>query len=148
VEQSKQLVSRELAEKMKDKGFVQRSLCYWEQVTRPYKGSSEKWKLRLSDYDIDDEAIDLDTVKYTSFEDNVSAYSVAELGEMLEKANMKHTTFVKAYLKVMDLSWDDLGNYDGLVQICINLMTQPDIPAQMLIWLVEQKLINPKEIKT
>ena len=65
-----------------------------------------------------------------------AAFTVAELGALLGKA--PRDEFVEAYLDVMSLLHEQLD----MSQMAHNLITQPDIPAQMLIYLLENKLVT------
>lgn len=68
--------------------------------------------------------------------DWVAAFTVAELGSELGRAST--FDFQKAYMEVMDLDEDQFF----ALQAMHNVMTQPDIPAQMLIYLLESSLIK------
>ncbi|MDD4601617.1 MAG: hypothetical protein PHQ46_11295 [Negativicutes bacterium] len=135
MEQSKQLVSRELAERMRELGFAQESYFYWV--------GKEKDKLFIS-RDTRYVYANCDDLFETDYPFVYSAFSVAELGEIIKYVTPKD--FVDAYMEVMDFT-EEIFKKEPIPCMIVNLMTQPDIPAQMLIWLAEQGIINPKEIK-
>lgn len=86
-----------------------------------------------------------DTIEHTAppysfpYVHSGSAFTVAELGEMLWRANTKKpNSFIKAY--------GDVFNFPGTGTVgtlgVINLMRKPDMAAKMLIYLIENGLID------
>lgn len=109
-----QVCSLDLAKRLEELRVKQESLFFWENL-------NGEWGLTIAD---------------EATRDVVSAFTVAEVGEMLSKASRK--SFEIAYSEVMDLVPADVQS----VQMAHNLMTQPDIGTKMLIYLLENKLIT------
>lgn len=142
-----QVVSREYAEKMRDLGFPQNSYFWWKAI-----GSGIKEK----DYRISD-SWSKDNKHYGDDVDQFSAYTVAELGEMLLKMTYAysyprkypewengHKTYqdeVKWYAKCKEIELSQ-NSLEKLTESD----TEADARAKMLIYLAENKLINPKDI--
>lgn len=138
MELEKQVVSLELAKRMKELGFEQDSLFYWVQLK-----DSSKWDIWFTDTE------NLDR-------DFASSYTVAELGEMLPWRSKKMGTVNNAELvftKLMDSERNDLWNvgywdedsdhlYGGMVvRIENEKNSEANARAKMLIYLKENKLI-------
>jgi len=68
--------------------------------------------------------------------DRVSAFTVAELGEMFNKIDVDN--FIKAYGEVFDFKGTQMVGLLGV----INLMRKPDMAAKMLIYLIKNNLIK------
>ena len=125
MELSEQVVSLELAKKLKELGVEQKSLFYWYKFL-----SGEEFQIQ-NRIDIKNSLV----IK----EETYSAFTVAELGEILwdvfEKTDWK--LLYKAYGEVFDFkgtSWiGDLG--------IVNLIRNPNMSAKMLIYLLEKNLI-------
>lgn len=117
-----QVTNLELSKKMKELGFPQKSMFYWDK-DKKYLINSYNWA------DVDREDWEIIKEKYCS------AYTVAELGEMLpRKVLTSQLTFTKgggtkkwivAYLGIWIVANDTLA--DGM--------------AKMLIYLKENYLI-------
>ena len=128
MELSEQVVSLELAKKLKELGVEQKSLFYWYKFL-----SGEEFQIQ-NRIDIKNSLV----IK----EETYSAFTVAELGEILwdvfEKTDWK--LLYKAYGEVFDFkgtSWiGDLG--------IVNLIRNPNMSAKMLIYLLEKNLIINK----
>ena len=120
-----QVVSLELAKQLKKLGVEQESQFYWVRI-------AGKWKVQWFNFG---KKFSEEVAKR---KDLISAFTVAELGEMLEKT--KQINFIKAYLSVMDLEEYHIKNDYALM--AHNLMTQPNISAEMLIYLIENNLIK------
>ena len=147
-----QVVSREYAEKMRDLGFPQSSYFWWKAIG---SGIEEK------DYRISDNW-SKDNKHYGDDVDQFSAFTVAELGEMLpdniKKYEIKETDKRKNEEKYYILSSGRTteGRFDIIYQDWIGKKiktlcyfeedTEADARAKMLIYLAENNLINPKEI--
>ena len=134
MELENQVTSLEPSKKLEKLGVKQESLFYWDEDELVAKtalgfttfgcegpGGESNW------YDLEEATDEL-----------FSAFTVAELGEILYKAHIDD--FKKAYLVVMDLSEESMID----VQMAHNLMVQPDISAGMLIYLLENKLLTLK----
>ena len=141
MEQEKQVCSRPLGEKMKALGFPQDSVFKYCGGHIDYSEAIEGNFEKCENTDLLDDDEYCHTAGLTC-EFTFAAYSVAELGEMLSESASRLTLF-RAYLKVMELPEEEDVDFG---MMCINLMTQPDIPAEMLIWLAEHNLIFPKDI--
>lgn len=127
MELERQVCSLELAKKLKELGVKQQSLFYWKYTDAPLKDGS-RWGLE-GGREADELMNELDMH---------SAFTVAELGEMLSKAQKKD--FIKAYCEVMGFA--DINHSEDVSRDMHNVMTQPDIAAGMLIYLIENKLIT------
>jgi hypothetical protein len=118
-----QVVSLDLAKKLKELGVTQDSYCYW------YGGNL----LRGNQL----------TQELRRHEPPVSAYTVAELGEMLPNNLM--------YGEDQELWFDTRKNNSGNWMVCYSddeealvehADTEADARAKMLIYLIEQRLIE------
>ena len=113
----KQVVNLELSKKLKELGVKQES--YFAYVNTKQKG-----EIHL-----------LTTLSHYVGEENfISAYTVAELGVMLDKAGADN--FIKAYGEVFNFKRTQMVGLLGV----IDLMRTPDMGAKMLIYLIENKL--------
>lgn len=115
-----QVVSLELSKRLKEFGVKQESLFFWNKY-------GDKWLLdKHSNSDLDKN-------------DGYSAFTVAELGEMLPN-------FVESYKSHDDgFNWfcrrfvdGDISKYNALQ----TANTEADARAKMLIYLLENKLIT------
>ena len=117
-----QVVSLDLSKRLKELGFKQDSLFYWWSYEDDFEGSI-KWKIdHKSRLFIDDNVI--------------SAYTVAELGEMLP-------AYIETW-KLGNLSKDKKGWFaclDREDEKEIVAETEADARAKMLIYLKEDYLI-------
>lgn len=123
-----QVVSLELAKKLKELGVNQESLCWW------LRSPGEDWRC--------------EPIHVTNIE-NISAFTVAELGEMLRE---------KFFAKWAS-GWDEVheeGTWYGELRIGVskggkNLIrewffgnkTEADARAKMLVYLIENNLLTP-----
>lgn len=123
-----QVTSLELSKKLKELGVRQESLFYWTQIQSP------EWSIRQHS--------ELDEVVeggdgWTYLEEGLyrecvySAFTVAELGEMLPKALIQYETFTTGHRAI----WNH-GEHTELEN------TEADARAKMLIYLLEKKLIT------
>lgn len=119
-----QVVSLELAKKLKELGVKQESLFWWHECQRPEDG--HVWSYIENYYRIDTDR---------AFEEVVAAFTVAELGEMLPPGRK---------------SWR-YTDFDGCKWMCEQVghheeaATEADARAKMLIYLIENKLVDPKQ---
>ncbi len=122
MELSQQVVSLELAKKLKELGVKQESYFWWNRLS-DYPDSTPDW--RLSSFKSVEVAREL-----------CSAFTVAELGEML-KLGMEQSLFMnmgKWYCSYHSKSPAKKNEMDG--------NTEADARAKMLIYLLENKLID------
>lgn len=120
-----QVVSLELSKRLKELGVKQESLFVW-RICEPnrYDLVGRDWHIAYWE----------NGRSHNNKE--VSAFTVAELGEMLEYATI--SGFEIAYSEAMDLVPLQIKT----VEMAHNLMTKPDIAAKMLIYLLENELIT------
>lgn len=118
-----QVCSLELAKKLKELGVKQESLFYWYSLINSWRIDNKK-----------------------SNESDISAFTVAELGEMLP-SQIKYMGYV--YEFVMTKNWTKKGwyaNYEKLENKVRGMIegvdTEADARAKMLIYLLENKLIT------
>lgn len=114
----KQVVSLELAKKLKELGFKQESLFYWhsncgEDFLVSYKSVKREYP--------------------NTFNHSISAYTVAELGEMLPISSDIPS-------KISENEWHYFEKQSFGIKDCI-YQTEADARAKMLICLKENKLI-------
>lgn len=124
-----QVCSLESAKKLKELGVEQNSLLYWEYCNR-----FNKWQI---EYDI------FDGDKGMRGEGDVSAFTVAELGEMLPKHIDKHGW--RHHFQILHLSdkfWEvSYVNNECIVKHILS-ETEAEARAKILIYLYENKLIK------
>ena len=117
-----QVVSLELAKQLKELGVKQDSLFYWsKQVDQIH------WGLEHAKYFAVDKRQD------------VSAFTVAELGEMLPNQSMDLT--VKLY-KGNDAYWAECHKWGKKNHLIGGEETEAAARAKMLIWLIEEGYIT------
>lgn len=136
-----QVVSLPLAKRLKELGVKQKSECKWMEYTR--KTTGEKvWALNgfggwnqsdVGDGNLSGRSWDHD------WNGQIATFTVAELGEAMKEATKGD--FLKAYCEVMDIPLRDTATSQRAL-VMYNLMTEPDIVAQMLIYLIENKLLT------
>lgn len=139
-----QVVSLELAKKMKELGFKQESLFWWFNIGYP-----QSW--RLCERILDKDAIKGWKYKEKNDKENtiVSAYTVAELGEMLPPDTPSERVSDKTSICWMQMSEDGDTYWDEKSQELneetdYNIFkadTEANARAKMLIHLKENKLI-------
>ena len=124
-----QVCSKELAIELHKLGITNPSLFYWE-----YTGSAkfERWENGEPDY----------------CEDNICAYTVAELGEMLP-AKIR-VEGMRLYLKIWRNGEENLWSvsyceFDHGIRHQLFSETEADARAKMLIYLIENKLLTPQK---
>ena len=120
MEIEKQLVCIELSMKLKKLGVKQDSLFCWKLQR------SGKYRLVYEEK--------LSAIGFMG--EIFSAFTVAELGEMLNKA--EEDNLIKAYEEVFEFK--GTGQI-GLLGVMV-LIKKPDMLAKMLIYLIENKLIE------
>jgi hypothetical protein len=110
-----QVCSLELAKKLKELGVKQESICQWIQL-----GRNNQWFID-------------DGCRSGRKEDGYSAFTVAELGEIL-KENITFSSNVGSGTK----KWYVVDSRSKTVEAD----TEADARAKMLIYLIENKLIQ------
>lgn len=123
----KQVVSLDLAKRLHELGVRQESLFYWNEASFVVKISYAK-TIPLSPIEMEQRGL------------YHSAFTVAELGEMLWNAFDEHgwDLLYKAYGEAFDFKGTQHIGDLGIV----NLMRAPDMAAKMLIYLIENKLMS------
>lgn len=133
----KQVVSLELAKRLKELGVKQESLFYWSY----YDDGNERNSPQIAF---------VDNCNLSFMEDLVSAFTVAELGEMLP-SNLNNTLEFELMENGLWLSCDKSGDGEWIIgygEDGVNLFeilyanTEADARAKMLIYLLENKLIT------
>jgi len=136
-----QVCSLELAKKLKELGVKQESLFYWCEYkdqfvipikTKPYViFGNRKWKKELL----------------------ISAFTVAELGEMLPHRIPNHQKVNPYSFIDVDFYKNPSGFYQGWINnsrvtSCVIMSdTEANARAKMLIYLIENNLLVPPTIK-
>ena len=128
----KQVVSLEPAQKMKELGFRQESLYRWVEFAGVEEPNFFRIELSVSD-----------KADYTDPEESAwSAYTVAELGEMLKETMGEIPTNIFRQTIWMNGKWWGTMDTDNSTP-SISADTEADARAKMLIYLKENKLITP-----
>lgn len=129
-----QVVSLELAQKLKELGVKQESLFYWcgshSNPDAPW--GIHNWSIRDKEFrhwSIRDKEFRL---RYYQSDDPVSAFTVAELGEILKNGGA--CSFYQGLWCCTYVSEDGRSHKEGAD-------TEADARAKMLVYLLENKLI-------
>lgn len=128
MELQKQVSSLELSKKLKELGVPQDSLFWWSECVNYDFDKTGDWEI-LQD-------VNCDGV--------ISAFTVAELGEMLQSpisCKGFNSCIIKSF-KIDDIYVSAVYNLDGKHIIWIEADTEADARAKMLIYLLENKLIT------
>ena len=131
MELSKQVVSLELAKRLKELGVKQDSLWYWQNYFKEEEEDREMWNI-LSKNEIES--------KGYLFGKFYSAYTVAELGEMLPDwvdFTQKH------YNSTSKKTWYRCYTKEGMMWV--DEENEADARAKMLIYLIENKLAEEED---
>lgn len=129
MELKNQVVSLELAKKLKELGVKQESYFFWKTDEDREMGTSLPYLVANNS-------------RYMSSKGQIvaSAYTVGELGEMLWDA------FEKYGWNLVYIAYGEVFNFKGTQNIgnlgIINLMRNPDMSAKMLIYLLENNLVK------
>lgn len=116
-----QVVSLELAKKLKEAGVKQESYFVWAKLGE----MPEKWNVQRKD---------------TQYPDEYAAFTVAELGEMLPAFIRRHDQkMCELWLKREQSRW--LISYRGYVTLKIQA-SEADARADMLLYLIENGLVK------
>lgn len=159
-----QVCSLELAKKLKELRVEQKSLFYWY----PYLvgvGENDVVEYNVA-FGKNELALTFRQPFYQEYK-HISAFTVAELGEMLpetigEKTWLNYTKSLNGWGEICETisysKWEDRGNYLEPVRICeFSILphskneksnkSEADIRAKMLIYLIENKLQTISEEK-
>ena len=145
-----QVISLKLAKKLKKLGVRQESLFYWCIIDNGVDGEQDIIPLTEKEMDYYDDV--LGSVEYTEI---ASAFTVAELGEMLPEEIIVTNRFDDKNIYFLDFCkfedrWDVSYKNDILkkvTQCYVNGRTEANARAQMLVWLVENGYLKLKEEK-
>ena len=121
-----QVVSLDLAKRLKELGVKQENEFYWRETKANFVKELGGTVL------LDKSYLPLTSKRYLAF----SAFTVAELGEMLGGVNEDY--ILTAYGKVFNVPDTKFITGYGLYQC----LTEPNILAKMLIYLLENELIS------
>lgn len=126
-----QVCSLELAKKLKELGIRQESLWYWSYQSFI---TGYEWRITMSKPDFGEDQI----IEQTT--DAFSAFGVAELGEMLP--NPLHYKGKRIFF-----GSEKVGGYwecgsEGMLEHTFEAKVEADARAKMLIYLLENKLLN------
>lgn len=125
-----QVCSLELAKKLKELGVKQESLFYWtDDMAEILDNGHEKRIYRVNIYPVAQAKLKGKVYKFTK----ISAFTVAELGEMFGRQFDTHKSFDD------NVEW--VGWFSGDVHI-FRAKTEADVRAKMLIYLIENKIIK------
>ena len=134
MELNKQCISLEVAKKLKELGIEQESVFWWHPYPKVLPNSGGM--AVLDGYDLSYS----DTGRTYGSKAKISAFTTAELGEML------WNIFEKDGWDLLYESYGNSFNFKGTKSIgelgIINLMRNPDMGGRMLISLLEHNLIT------
>jgi hypothetical protein len=127
MELQQQVVNLELSKRMKDLGFKQESLFWWQPLNYgdPYLASG---------------------LRDRRFDSSISSYTVAELGELLpveiSKAQSKHQYYLEI-VKEEEGKWyiRYRNTVDSFMNLGFEAETEADARAKMLCYLKENNLL-------
>ena len=135
MELEKQVTSLDLSKRLKELGVKQESLFWWAEYRHGHLHPDWKWQVTDSLYEGD----------YDHYRNAVSAFTVAELGEMLPASRALSGNRWFEYWK-----YDDAWGIQLQTQVRDAMQTlwsvleptEADARAKMLIYLLENKLIT------
>lgn len=129
-----QVVRLELAKKLKELGVKQESYFYWEKSPFAY---DKKFVIRDNNFCLNPIKVrdPKDQNKYPRY----SAFTVAELGEMLPNQSLEMS--VKCY-KGNNVYWAEYWKYDRQIYLVGGEDNEADARAKMLIYLIGNNLIT------
>lgn len=137
-----QVVSLEMAQRLKELGVKQESVSYW----REFQLDSEFEKIAI--WDVDTEMSYRSTI--SSIIQSISAFTVAELGEMLPEFVGKHSEYFlecyKTYCVPSEAGYqiryaDNNGIGDPIILHSVSEDTEANARAKMLIYLIDNNII-------
>ncbi len=127
-----QITNLELSKKLKELGVKQESLFYWVEFSGLQKGhqdykTSLHWELRNCENNL------------SNFPDKISAFTVAELGEMLKPYAYYSNNMASDFPTYQEnhKSWGFIN--DEIKWVYAD--TEANARAKMLIYLIENKLL-------
>jgi len=137
-----QVCNLELAQKLKELGVKQESYYFWaERVSGT--GHPSDPSIHTVEFNL------MTGHPYGVFPERYSAFTVAELGEMLPvdttmEISFNHNTKTRKYIVSLptDVGWEGSPTYDNF-----EADTEANARAEMLVYLIENKLIQlaPKQ---
>ena len=142
-----QVTSLEISKRLKELGVKQESLFYfkkdWYDPNPPTRETAVRWVLRCSYQEMSGQKV--------SVEERISAFTVAELGEMLPKTIKKQfNKYTKSKLDYyLSISWSEVDKkwryayVNSRENICLEMFfadTESDARGKMLIYLLENNL--------
>ncbi len=138
MELENQVCSLELAKKLKELGVKQESLFYWF----PFGEGIREWQVTKR-------ILDKDAIKGWKYHEKhnkefsfYSAFTVAELGEMLPAENENKYRF--DLVKRTPNKWEmNIFDKCGIYIETFTAKTEANARAKMLIWLIEQGKVKP-----
>jgi hypothetical protein len=138
MELERQVCSIDLAKTLNKLGVDQLSLYYWFRIPR------DIWKLG-SNTEMLNTAVDIGHTTAPQF-DSHSAFTVAELGEMLPSYNYYFAYSFKGNMP--DEPWSCIWIFaqENKIKHQVNAATEADVRAKMLIYLLENKLITSQSL--
>jgi hypothetical protein len=134
-----QVCSLELAKRLKELGVKQESYFTWlhPNITYPAGNTNTRWLIHHGLFN---------TEPYEKIDDSASAFTVAELGEMLPwRIYAKRRELFFRIYKTEKYWWPAYGDFNGQVIHDLFENTEADACAKMLIYLLENGLMKPEE---
>jgi len=125
----KHVTSLELSKKLKELGFPQRSLFFYDRLSDCPDGS-EDWQIHEGK-----------RYGFCSYKERYSTFLASELGEWLPK--FYETSWGEEGDETWVCSHPDIMSDDNHWE---KALTMPNAMAKMLIHLVEKGIINPKSL--
>jgi hypothetical protein len=129
-----QVVWLELAKRLKELGVKQESIFYWGLFPRN-DGQPARWELDLASHVLAIKDIAL-------LKDKLSAFTVAELGQMLPEAVDTGSSILYLGCDKMDSEWTT--KYRGSTKLITHAESLADAMAKLLIYLIENDLWKPE----
>lgn len=141
-----QVCSLEFAKKLKELGVKQESLFYWQASKRKMKDYIAEGKWVPRDYSLIPrrEGYISDIAGAYGYNRYISAFTVAELGEMLP-SSIELGNFDEIFLhcnKMRGEIWEVEYSWYETVHKYFEDKSEADARAKMLIYLIENKLIT------
>jgi len=139
---SDQVCSIELAQKLKQLGVKQESLFYWQN--QPYNDGTDDIVLMINEIHNDRNSNTIiNTECETDDHPKYAAFTVAELGAMLPyEVNERFLIIEKCFCNLWQLKYSDEDYLRESVIVEIKDESEANARAQMLIYIIENKLIE------
>jgi len=125
-----QVCSLELAKKLKELGVKQESIFWWKLVELDVGTFTNEGKLELSDNNV------------PSIVDKISAFTVAELGEMLPNYIVSFSGLIENIYECFDIRKYAENLAHGTPFYSTRDKTEANARAKMLIYLLENGLVK------